>query len=90
MDNIFESYKPEFIDKLAKGFTKLSNLFSGNTTTILENVDIYSLIASMMYDVDYSECTEATPEGNKRRNLAKHFVLPLIVDCGGALKETEE
>ena len=51
--------------------------------------DLYSFVASCMYDKDVEECSEFTldgkpnPEGKDLRRRAKQFLLPVILECGG-------
>ena len=62
--------------------------------------DLYSFIASVMYDKDYEECREfnpdgtPNPEGKDLRNRAKQFLIPVVLECGGIseedLSETKE
>lgn len=62
--------------------------------------DLYSFIASIMYNKDYEDCCEwkdgkFNPEGKELRDRAKQFILPVVVECGGVstdpmLKEDTE
>lgn len=57
--------------------------------------DLYSFIASIMYDKDYADCCEITdgkpnPQGKELRDRAKQFILPLVVECGGLLDGEED
>lgn len=58
-----------------------------------EGEDLYAFIASIMYDKDVDECREVNPdgspnpEGKERRNRAKQFILPVVVECGGISEE---
>ena len=54
-----------------------------------EEDDLYSFIASIIYDKDYEDCREfnsdgtPNPEGKELRERAKQFILPVVVECGG-------
>ena len=58
--------------------------------------DLYSFIASIMYDKKYTDCFEINddgtpnPQGKELRERAKQFILPLVVECGGLLDGEEE
>lgn len=58
--------------------------------------DLYSFIASIMYDKDYDDCIgindngTPNPQGEELRDRAKQFILPLVVECGGLLDGEEE
>ena len=50
--------------------------------------DLYSFIASIMYDKDYADCCEIVdgkpnPQGKELRNRVKQFLLPVVEECGG-------
>lgn len=50
--------------------------------------DLYSFVASVMYDTTYAECCEwkddkPYPEGKERRDRVKQFLLPIVAECGG-------
>lgn len=54
--------------------------------------DLYSVIASIMYNKPIEDCKEfknelPNPEGKELRNRAKLFVLPVIAECGGIFSE---
>lgn len=58
-----------------------------------EKEDLYSFVASVMYDTTYEECCEwkddkPYPEGKERRDRAKQFILPVVTECGG-ISESE-
>lgn len=57
--------------------------------------DLYSFIASIMYDKDYADCCEIVdgkpnPQGKELRERAKQFILPIVEECGGILDSEEE
>lgn len=56
--------------------------------------DLYSFIASIMYDKDYEDCCEwkngkPNPEGKELRDRVKWFLIPVVEECGG-ISESEE
>ena len=58
-----------------------------------EEDDLYSFIASVIYDKDYAHCCEIkdgkpNPEGKELRERAKQFILPVVAECGG-ISESE-
>lgn len=63
-------------------------------TSIDGKDDIYSHIASIIYNKPYEDCCEwkgdkPYPEGKELRNRAKQFLLPVVVECGGISDDTE-
>lgn len=57
-----------------------------------DTLDLYSYIASIIYNRPYEECCEipdgiANPEGKYLRNKAKEFIFPIITECGGLFDE---
>lgn len=57
--------------------------------------DLYSFIASIMYDKDYADCCEIVdgkpnPQGKELRDRAKQFILPIVEECGGILNREED
>ena len=61
-----------------------------------EDEDLYSFVASIMYNKDVDECREVNPDGSPnpggkdRRNRAKQFILPVIAECGSPFEESDE
>ena len=56
--------------------------------------DLYSFIASVIYDKDYADCCEIkdgkpNPDGKELRERAKQFILPIVEECGG-IRDSEE
>lgn len=59
-----------------------------------EEDDLYSFIASVIYDKDYEDCCEIkngviNPQGKELRERAKQFILPVIAECDG-ISESED
>ena len=59
-----------------------------------EEDDLYSFVASIIYDKDYEDCCEwkdgkPNPQGKELRDRVKQFLIPVVVECGG-ISETEE
>ena len=89
-------YNTKIIETLVVRFnevaTKLDTLGTGDS----DKTDIYSFLASIMYNKPYEECCElkpdgsANPDGKEFRNRAKQFILPIIVECGGLFDETTQ
>lgn len=57
--------------------------------------DIYSHIASIIYNRPYEDCCEwkddkPFPEGKYYRNKAKEFILPMVEECGGIFEPDEK
>lgn len=56
-----------------------------------EEDDLYSFVASIIYDKDYEDCCEIkdgkpNPQGKELREQAKQFILPVVAECGGILE----
>ena len=54
--------------------------------------DLYSFIASIIYDKKYTECfDDGTPnsQGKELRDRVKQFLIPVVLECGG-ISEGEE
>ena len=54
--------------------------------------DLYSVIASIMYNKPIEDCKEfkdglPNPDGKELRDRAKWFILPIIEECGGIFNE---
>ena len=50
--------------------------------------DLYSYLASLVYDVPYEDCQEwkdgkLYPEGKERRTRVKQMLRPIVLECGG-------
>lgn len=50
--------------------------------------DLYSFIASIIYDKDYEDCCEwkngePNIQGKELRNRVKQFLIPVVEECGG-------
>ena len=57
--------------------------------------DLYSFIASIIYDKDYDDCCEwkdgkPNKEGKERRDRIKQCLLPIVAECGGISDPAEE
>ena len=61
-----------------------------------EGEDLYAFIASIMYNKDVDECREVNPdgslnhEGKELRDRAKHFILPVVAECGGIFEKSDD
>jgi len=58
-----------------------------------EEDDLYSFVASVIYDKDYEDCCEwkngkPNPQGKELRERAKQFILPVVAECDG-ISESE-
>ena len=88
-------YNKELLKTLEERFDKLQ-AYLDRVFQFEENEDLYSFVASIMYDKDIDECREMNPdgtpnpEGKKLRTLAKQFLLPVVVECGGISDDTED
>lgn len=56
--------------------------------------DLYSFIASIIYDKDYEDCCEwkngkPNPEGKELRDRVKRFLIPVVEECGGIFNECD-
>ena len=81
-------YNQKLIRTLEDRFDKVFREFDGVE-------DLYSFIASIMYDKDYADCCEIVdgkpnPQGKELRERAKQFILPVVVECGGILDSEED
>ena len=79
-------YNPELLKTLEDRFDKLqAYLFRAFD----DEDDLYSFIASIMYDKPVEECGEMypdgsfNPDGKQLRRKAKEFILPVALECGG-------
>lgn len=88
-------YNKKLLTTLEDRFDKLQ-AYLDRVFQFEEGEDLYAFIASIMYNKDVDECRDvhpdgsANPEGKERRNRAKQFILPVVVECGGFLDETDE
>ena len=53
-----------------------------------EEDDLYSFMASVIYDKNYEDCCEwkngkPNPEGKELRDRVKWFLIPIVEECGG-------
>lgn len=78
-------YNPELLRTLEDRFDKLqAYLFRAFD----DDDDLYSFIASIMYDKSEDECRDLhpdgspNPEGKELRNRAKQFILPIALEFG--------
>ena len=83
-------YNKEVLETLAIRFKYLGTVLDEFSPDA--NLDLYSYIASIIYNKPYSECGEylgdiPNPEGKYMRNKAKEFILPIIAECGGIFNE---
>lgn len=78
-------YNPKLIDTITERFEEIVSKL--NTPDYLDEHDLYSLIASVMYDKPYESCLETTTAGKELRMNAKKFILQVVLDCGGYLSE---
>lgn len=89
-------YNPKVIEALVVRFNEIAMKLDTVGTGDSDKTDIYSFLASIMYDMPYEECCEFTSdgkpnhEGKDLRNRAKQFVLPVIVKCGGLFDEATQ
>lgn len=80
------SYNKKLLKTLEDRFDKLQaylfRAFDGEE-------DLYSFIASIIYDKDYEDCCEIladgslNPDGHVLRDKVKQFLLPVVAECGG-------
>ena len=57
--------------------------------------DLYSFIASIIYDKDYEDCCEwkngePNIQGKELRDRVKQFLIPIVEECGGISESEEE
>ena len=81
-------YNQKLIRTLEDRFDKLHSDFS----EFVEELDLYALIASIIYDKKYTECfDDGTPnsQGKELRDRVKQFLIPVVLECGG-ISEGEE
>lgn len=78
-------YNQKLVDTITERFEEIVSKL--NIPDYLDGHDLYSLIASVMYDKPYESCLETTTEGKELRMHAKQFLLPVVIDCGGYLSE---
>ena len=56
--------------------------------------DLYSFIASIMYNKDYEDCCEwkngePNSRGKELRDRVKQFLIPIVEECGGITNEED-
>lgn len=81
-------YNQKLIDTITERFEEVVSKL--NTPNYLDKHDLYSLIASILYNKPYESCLETTTAGKELRMNAKHFLLQVVIDCGGYLSEDYE
>ena len=83
---------PKLLQTLEDRLNMLHTQLSDTTNAFNpEHDDLYSFVASVMYDTTYAECCEwkdnkPYPKGKERRDKAKQFLLPIVAECGGISK----
>lgn len=88
-------YNKKLLKTLEERFDKLQ-AYLDRVYQFEENEDLYSFVASIMYDKDIDECREMNPDGtpNPRgrimRYWAKQFLLPVVIECGGIFEENKK
>ena len=71
---------------------RLESIFKNFNSDEAQGKDLYSYVASLVYDVPYEDCREwkndrPNPDGKDRRSKVKQLIIPVIAECGGALHE---
>ncbi len=84
-------YNKELIQALEERFGVLHGFL---LTSIDRTDDIYSHIASIMYNKPYEDCCEwkdnkPYPAGKELRNRVKQFLLSIVIECGGISDDTD-
>lgn len=84
-------YNQKLLKTLEDRFDKLHACYFGSFDG---EEDLYSFIASIIYDKDYEDCCEwkngkPNPEGKDLRNRVKQLLIPVVEACGG-ISENEE
>jgi len=85
-------YNKELLRTLETRFDRLQTYLDREFE---EGEDLYSFIASIMYDKDVAECKEMNPDGTLNptgkamRTWAKQFILPVVGECGGIFEESK-
>lgn len=85
-------YNKQLLRTLEDRFDKLQ-AYLDRVYQFEDNEDLYSFVASVMYDKDIDECRDLhpngtpNPEGKMRRAWAKQFLLPVVIECGGIFEE---
>ena len=72
-------------------FNTLSSRFAEVSKKIdaSEETDLYSLIASILYDKPYESCLDLG-ENQELRYKVKTCLLPIVVECGGITLDDKE
>lgn len=78
-------YNQKLIRTLEDRFSKVFSEFDGVE-------DLYSFIASIIYDKKYLDCCEwkdekPNPQGKELRDRVKQFLIPVVEECGGITEE---
>ena len=85
-------YNPDLINNVLCRLYTVSH----QIRNLREGQDLYSSIASAMYNKDYDECCELdkngdfNPLGKDRRDRIKRFLLPMVLECGGLFLEDDD
>lgn len=79
-------------EKLLEVLVERFSLYVSNFRSLEDSVDLYSYLASIIYNLPYEECKEwkddkPYPEGKDRRDRVKRFLLPVVLECGGLFSD---
>jgi len=83
-------YNQKLIRTLEDRFDKLqAHLFRS-----FDGENLYSFIASIIYDKDFEDCCEwkdgkPNPRGKELRDRVKQFLIPVVEECGGIDNEVD-
>ena len=78
------SLNQKLFDTISSRFMEVSKQLNETTET-----DLYSLIASILYDKPYESCLDLG-ENQELRYKVKTCLLPIVVECGGITLDDEE
>ena len=74
---------------------RVENIFRLYSPIEIKGRDLYSYIASLVYDEPYEECCELNADGSPNirgkelRERAKQFLLPIVAQYGGVTEEED-
>ena len=74
----------KLFDTLSSRFMEASKKIDAS-----EETDLYSLIASILYDKPYESCLDLG-ENRELRYKVKTCLLPIVIECGGITLDDEE
>ena len=83
-DRICECNMNRYNDKVIE---RMTQIFRNYNIEDAKDKDLYSYIASIIYNKPYENCLSNSPDGYKLRMFVKQMLIPIILEYGGLFKE---